>query len=141
MSTNLNNNLEVLFSKMENFVTSKTVIGEPIHVNDIIIIPIIDISLGVGASASDNDSKKQNGVGGLGAKLTASSVLVIQNNAVQLINIKNQDSVGKLIDMAPGLLSKLNLKFNKDKSKSKKEKDSNNNDSEDSQDTQTQDED
>ena len=118
MSTNLNNNLEVLFSKMENFVTSKTVIGEPIHVNDIIIIPIIDISLGV-----------------------ASSVLVIQNNAVQLINIKNQDSVGKLIDMAPGLLSKLNLKFNKDKSKSKKEKDSNNNDSEDSQDTQTQDED
>lgn len=109
MSTNLNSNLEVLFSKMENFVASKTVVGDAIHIDNIIIIPLIDISLGVGASASDNNSKKENGLGGLGAKITPSSVIVIQNNSVQLINIKNQDSISKLIDMVPGVVSKLNL--------------------------------
>ncbi len=108
----LNNNLEVLFSKMENFVASKTVVGDAININDIIIIPLINISLGVGAGASENNPKKENGVGGLGAKITPSSVLVIQNGSVQLINIKNQDSLSKLIDMVPGLVSKLNF-FNK----------------------------
>jgi Uncharacterized conserved protein len=109
MGTNLNSNLEVLFSKMENFVASKTVVGDPIHIDNIIIIPLIDISLGVGASASDNNSKKENGMGGLGAKITPSSVLVIQDGSVQLISIKNHDSISKLIDMVPGVLSKLNL--------------------------------
>ena len=75
----------------------------------IIIIPLIDISLGVGAGASDNNSKRESGVGGLGAKITPSSVLVIKENSVQLITIKNQDSISKLIDMVPGLVSKLNL--------------------------------
>ncbi len=61
---------------------------------------------------SENNPKKENGVGGLGAKITPSSVLVIQDGSVQLINIKNQDSLSKLIDMVPGLVSKLNF-FNK----------------------------
>jgi uncharacterized spore protein YtfJ len=107
LSTNLNESLEVLFSKMENFIASKTVIGDAIHVDDIIIVPLIDISLGVGASAANNSSKKENSIGGLGAKITPSSVLVIQNNTVQLVNIKNQDSMSKLIDIVPGLLTKL----------------------------------
>ena len=109
MSTSLNSNLEVLFSKMENFVASKTVVGDAIHIDNIIIIPLMDISLGVGASASDNNSKKENGIGGLGAKITPSSVLVIQNESVQLINIKNHDSISKLIDLAPSVISKLNF--------------------------------
>lgn len=110
---NLDNNLEVLFSKMENFVTSKTVVGEPININNVIIIPLIDIYLGVGASASDNETKKENGMGGLGARITPSSVLVIQDSNVQLVNIKNQDSISKLIDLVPGIISKLNLNFSK----------------------------
>lgn len=114
MSSNLNSNLEVLFNKMENFVASKTVVGDPINMNDIIIIPLIDISLGVGASASDHQAKKENGVGGLGAKITPSSVLVIQNGSVQLINIKNHDSLSKLIDMVPGVVSKFNFNKKKD---------------------------
>ena len=110
MSTNLNNNFEVLFSKMENFVSSKTVVGEAINIDNIIIIPFIDIALGVGASASDSSAKKETGMGGLGAKITPSSVLIIKDDNIQLINIKNQDSISKLIDMVPGIVSKLNLK-------------------------------
>ena len=47
------------------------------------------------------------GAGGLGAKVTPSAMLVIQNGTTQLINIRNQDSVTKLIDMIPGLIAKV----------------------------------
>jgi uncharacterized spore protein YtfJ len=117
LGTSLNSNLEVLFNQMENFITSKTVIGDAIHIDDgIVIIPLIDISLGVAASAVDSNSKKkESGAGGLGAKITPSSILVIQNENVQLINIKNQDGLTKLIDLVPGLLSKINLTKKKEK--------------------------
>ena len=118
---NLDNNLGILFSRMENFVTSQSVVGEQINIGEMIIIPFMDICLGVGASASDNESKKENGVGGLGAKITPSAVLVVKKdlNSVELINLKNQDGVNKIIDMVPGILSKLNFK--------KKDKDNNKN--------------
>lgn len=45
----------------------------------------------------------------MGARITPSAVLAIQNGSVQLINIKNQDAVSKLIDMAPGVVNKLNF--------------------------------
>lgn len=97
---------------MESFVSTNTVVGEPININDIIVLPLIDVAFGVGAGAVDSDKEKFNkesGAGGLGAKITPSAVLVIQNGSVQLVNIKNQDSLNKLIDMVPGVLSKLNI--------------------------------
>ena len=109
--SNLNNNLEVLFSKMENFMTTQTVVGEQIDMTDMTIIPFMDICLGVGASASDNDSKRERGVGGLGAKITPSAVLIVRKDSgsVELINLKNQDSLSKVIDMVPGIISKFNF--------------------------------
>ena len=132
MSEGVSESLNILFNKMENFITSKTVVGEAISMGDVLILPLVDVSFGVGAggAASDkkNDSEKNknqggNG-GGLGAKLTPSAVIVVTNGNVQLINLKHQDSVSKLIDMAPGIVSKFNLDgfFSKgDKSKSKAE--------------------
>lgn len=118
--SNLNSNLEVLFSKMENFITTKTVVGEPINVGDVIILPLVDVTFGVGAGSSscaDDKNNKEDGGGGLGGKISPSAVVVIQNGSVQLVNVKNQNSMDKLIDMVPGIVSKFNFgeMFNKDK--------------------------
>jgi uncharacterized spore protein YtfJ len=43
----------------------------------------------------------------MGAKMTPSAVVVVVNGTAQLVNIKNQESASKLIDMIPGILSKL----------------------------------
>lgn len=113
MESNFANNLEALFSQLENFITTKTVVGEPMHIGETIILPLVDVSFGVGAGASggkdEKGTDKDSGVGGLGAKITPSAVVVIQNGNIQMINIKNQDSMNKLIDMIPGVVSKLNL--------------------------------
>lgn len=107
-----NGSLEVLFNKMENFISSKTVVGEPINVGNVIIVPLVDVSFGVGAGSTGNKAEKggsEKGAGGLGAKITPSAVLVIQNGAVQLVNVKNQTSLDKLIDMVPGVVSKFDF--------------------------------
>jgi len=116
MGEKMNSCIEVLFNKMENFISTKTVVGEPINIGGVIIVPLVDVSFGVGAgeAAADSDksdkkNKNEGGGGGLGAKITPAAVLVIMNGSVQLVNVKSQDSVNKLIDMVPGILQKLNL--------------------------------
>ncbi|MCD8036042.1 MAG: hypothetical protein LUE88_01470 [Clostridiales bacterium] len=105
MANEMGNNLEILMDKMENFVSSKTVVGDPVKVGEVTLIPLVDVSVGVGAGGANSGA----GGGGLGAKIAPSAVIAIANGTVQLVNIKNQDAVSKLIDMAPGIAAKLNF--------------------------------
>ena len=111
MENNFTSNLETLFGNLDSFISSKTVVGEPIHVGDVIMLPLVDVLFGVGTGATNTTEKssKDQDVGGLGAKITPSAVIVIKGNTVQLVNVKNQDALSKLIDMAPGVMAKLNL--------------------------------
>ena len=36
-----------LFKGMDGFLSAKTVVGEPVTVNDTIILPLVDVSFGV----------------------------------------------------------------------------------------------
>ena len=80
-----NASVESLLKGMEGFVSSKTVVGDAIHVNDSIILPLVDIQFGVGAGAFSSD-KKENTGGGIGARISPSAVLVIQNGVTKLVN-------------------------------------------------------
>ena len=68
----------------------------------------MDVSFGVGAGAAASDGKN-NGAGGLGGKISPSAVLVIKDGNIRLVNVKNQDALSKLVDMAPGVVNKLNF--------------------------------
>ena len=97
--------VESLFKGMENFVTTKTVVGDPIQLKGAVILPLVDVSFGCAAGANSTNSKNGAG-GGLGGKITPSAVLVLQNGTARLVNIKNQDTVTKLLDMVPDLVNK-----------------------------------
>ena len=124
MTSSVNDNLKMLFNKMEDFVSTKTVVGEAVHIGDVILIPLVDVSFGMatGLSGSREDGKatghdgskedgkgKDIGAGGVGAKMSPSAIVVIINGTVQLVNVKSQDSVNKMIDMIPGIMSKVGL--------------------------------
>lgn len=94
-----------LFKGMDAFLSAKTVVGDAVHVNDTIILPLVDVSFGVGAGAFSSE-KKDNAGGGMSGKMSPSAVLVIQNGATKLVNVKNQDTVTKIIDMVPDLLDR-----------------------------------
>mgnify|MGYP003293101256 CR=1 FL=1 len=101
--------VESLFKGMDSFITTKTVVGDAIHMGDTIILPLVDVSFGVGAGAFSGE-KKNNGGGGMGAKISPSSILVIQNGTTKLVNVKNQDGLTKVLDMVPDLINKFTTK-------------------------------
>ena len=100
-----NNTVESLFKGMDSFITTKTVVGDAIHIGDTIILPLVDVSFGVAAGAFSQE-KKNNGAGGMGGKINPSAVLVIQNGVTKLVNIKNQDGMTKILDMVPYFINK-----------------------------------
>ncbi|OOB80100.1 MAG: sporulation protein [Epulopiscium sp. Nuni2H_MBin003] len=121
------NNLGNLLKDLENFLTTKTVVGEPIYIADTILVPLVDVSFGLGAGGKTSSKLKErnkdkeryvdgpmgsNG-GGIGAHIAPSAMLVIQNGTTQLINIKSQDSLTKIIDMVPGIMANLPSMINK----------------------------
>ncbi len=46
----------------------------------------------------------------MGGKITPSAVLVINKNGTKLVNIKNQDAVTKILDMAPDIVNRFTKK-------------------------------
>ena len=105
MAENFGQNISALFKGMENFVTTKTVVGEAVKVGNTTILPLVDVSFGMAASAKA-EPQKNNGGGGMGGKISPSALLIIQNGSTKLVNIKNQDGVTKLMDMAPDLINR-----------------------------------
>ena len=97
--------VDSLFKGMDSFITTKTVVGEAITVGDTIILPLIDVSFGVAASAYADD-KDDNGGGGRGGKVSPSEVLVISGGSTKLVNVKNQDGLTKILDMVPDFVNK-----------------------------------
>ena len=93
--------VEGLFKGMEHFVTTRTVVGEAVKVDEhTIIIPLVDVTCGM-AAGSFAQSSKTNGSGGMSAKMSPSAVLILQDGMTKLVNIKHQDAVTKVLDMVP----------------------------------------
>ena len=101
--------LESLFRGMDGVVSSKTVVGEAIHINRTIILPLVDVSFGIGAGAFSGE-KKEKGMGGIGGKMSPSAVIVIQDGKTKLVNIKNQDTVTKILDLVPDVVDRFTSK-------------------------------
>ena len=98
--------IDSLMKGMNTILSTKTVVGEATKLpDDTIILPLVDVSFGVGAGASVGD-KKNGGAGGFSGKMTPSAVLVIKNGTTKLVNIKNQDTMTKVLDMIPDIVDK-----------------------------------
>ena len=98
-----------LLNGMNSVLGSKTVVGEPTKIGDTIILPLVDVSFGVGAGSTSAD-KKDGGCGGFAAKMSPSAVLVIKNGSTKLVNIKNQDAVTKVLDLVPDIMNRFSSK-------------------------------
>ena len=97
--------VDSLMKGMDGFVSSKTVVGEAIQIGETTLVPLVDVSFGMGAGAFIGEKKKNSG-GGIGGKISPSAVLVIQNGVTRMVSVKNQDSISKLLDMIPDFVDK-----------------------------------
>ena len=51
--------IDAMLKGIEAYASAKTVVGDPVTVNDTIILPLVDISIGVGAGAALNGDKSK----------------------------------------------------------------------------------
>lgn len=97
--------VQALLKGLDGFISERTVVGNPITVNNTVILPLMDVQIGVGAGAY---AAKSNGTaGGMGAKMTPTALLLLQDGAARIIRITNQDTVGKVIDMVPEVIDRI----------------------------------
>lgn len=103
---NLSVTLQAMFNGMEGLLQSKTVIGDPIDIGEIRLLPLLEITAGM-AGGSFAAQAKERGAAAMTAKITPVAMLMIQGKMVRLINIKNQDPVTKLVDLIPDAVDKI----------------------------------
>ncbi len=94
---------EELVEAMEHFITTKSVVGEPIKLGDTILLPLADVSFGMGIGMF---SKGENGTGGVGGKITPNAVLVLKKGSSKIISVNDADGISKIIDMVPDVVNK-----------------------------------
>lgn len=94
---------EELVEAMEHFITTKSVVGEPIQLGDTVLLPLADVSFGMGIGMF---SKGENGTGGVGGKITPNSVLVLKKGSSKIISVKDADGISKIVDMVPDFVDK-----------------------------------
>ncbi|WP_026884117.1 GerW family sporulation protein [Clostridium akagii] len=109
--SSIKDNVDSLFKNLERFLKTETVVGEPIVVGDITLVPIISVVFGCGTGEGQAD-KKQGAGGGLGAaaKVTPNAIVVIKDDKVTLLPINGKSNLDNLLDMVPGILSKIKTK-------------------------------
>ena len=123
---NMTENAEALFSNLERFLKTETVVGEAIIVGETTLIPLITVSFGCGTGGgTGNTLKDGEGTGGglgAGAKITPTAILVIKDGNVTMLSIKGKCNLENLIQMVPGLVSKVSSKMGGLKNKTDKNK-------------------
>ena len=112
---NFNETINGLLSGMKGYISTKTVVGEAITLADgTVLVPLVDVSFGVGAGAFNKEAKNKAG-GGMGGKMTPSAVLLIKDGNTRMVSIKDQDTMSRMFDMLPDVLTRLKKLLGKDK--------------------------
>ena len=116
MSQTLPNMLESTIAKIREMVDVNSVIGQPITLEGITIIPISKVSVGFGGGGSDyvskNPNKQENpfggGAGG-GIKVTPMAFLIIKGDSVRMMPVAApaDTTVDRLVEQIPDVLDRI----------------------------------
>lgn len=113
MSENIKGIMETTLDKIRAMVDADIVVGKPIEVDGITVVPVSKLSFGMASGGSDFPSKTASktvfgGGGGAGVNVTPISFLVIKNGTVRAIPITNEiTAIDKAIDMVPDMVDKV----------------------------------
>lgn len=115
MSQNLPNMLQETISKIREMVDVNNVIGEPITVDGVTIIPVSKVSVGFGGGGSDfaknataGELPFGGGVGG-GLKVNPVCFLIVKDGNVRMMPVAAPASTtaDRIVEMVPDTLDKI----------------------------------
>ena len=111
--------------KIREMMDANTVVGQPIEVGGVTVIPVCKISIGYGSGGTDFAQKSQKadkensfgGGAGMGVNITPVSFLVVNQGNVRIISVEQpaQTTVDKVIDLVPNVVDKVSTMVGKKK--------------------------
>ncbi len=94
--------LQSILTNLENFIDSKTVLGEPVKVGNATLVPLISLKVGLGSGHSEGLG---TGGGGGGINVEPRALVVIQETGVSVYTLNGKDTLADLAEAVPGVSS------------------------------------
>ncbi len=119
---NIKSIMDTTMDKLRAMVDANTIIGDPIVVDNITLLPVSKVSFGLATGGSDFPSKTQTGLfgggGGAGVTIAPVAFIAVCDGNVKMMPVYNEmSSIDKAVSMAPDLLEKAKELFSKNKNK------------------------
>ncbi len=112
--------LETTIEKVKNLVSVSTIIGDPMQIDGMTIIPVSKVTYGFASGGSDFPSKSNKeifgGGGGAGVTITPVAFLVVADGEVTIKHITAFDNAAeRVVNLVPEMFDKVTSVVNKAK--------------------------
>ncbi|MBE3519346.1 MAG: sporulation protein [Firmicutes bacterium] len=96
-------------SKLEQFLSTKTVVGEPIVIGNVSIVPLQAASFGFGSGGGEGKTPNNTGTGGgagAGASLHPVALVVVKGDDVKVYGLGRKGILEAITDLIPEAICK-----------------------------------
>lgn len=108
---NIEGIMNITMENLKAMVDADTIIGSPITVGEVTLIPVSKVSFGLATGGSDLPTKERatfGGGGGAGVTVHPIAFICISGSNVKMLQVNlDRTPVDRLIDSAPELLTKI----------------------------------
>lgn len=109
-------NISTLFTDLQNFVKTESVMGTPVNVADKTLVPVVSVTIGYGGGTNKkNPAPSKGGTVGLGARIATNAVVVINKDSVSMLPVdekgnannaaNNNDTMNNLVNKIPEMIN------------------------------------
>lgn len=115
---NIESIMSVTLENLKAMVDADTIIGTPITVGEVTLVPVSKVSFGLATGGSDLPSKSSSamfgGGGGAGVTVNPIAFICVSDTNVKMLQVNaNISTVDKLVEQAPELIQKVKDVFEK----------------------------
>ena len=130
--------LDTILQRMNTLAKTETIVGDPVTIDNMTLLPVIKISVGFAAGGGEGKGEKDKAVGGTGsfggggggASITPVGFITWDGEKTKFVPVGKGGKLDALVESVPGLLKKFGInlrkgseeKDEKDKKKKKEEK-------------------
>ena len=114
---NIKTVMDTTMEKLRTMVDADTIIGTPVVVGNVTLLPVSRVSFGLATGGSDFPSKSGQqlfgGGGGAGVTVNPVAFICVNGDNVHMMPVYSEmNTIDKAINMAPELIDKIKSLFN-----------------------------
>lgn len=101
--------VKTVLTELRAITKTETVVGDPIKMDNVTIVPVSKVSVGFGAGGGKKDAKNGQGEAtGGGISIEPVAFFVVREDKVELITVKKEDvGFGKVMELVPQIFEKV----------------------------------